>query len=125
MFEERLLDEDFRNNYAGIINLSHCISTVYEINEDDEELIPIQFTTKSTDIVKTYKYRILLFIKYFLNFLAMNSKNYKTSLPNILKKLIRISILHIKYLQQNVLNVEPKFQQSLCLLRTWFLHVIS
>ena len=63
MFEERLLDEDFRNNYAGIINLSHCISTVYEINEDDEELIPIQFTTKSTDIVKTYKYRILSIYK--------------------------------------------------------------
>ena len=63
MFEERLLDEDFRNNYAGIINLSHCISTVYEINKDDEELIPIQFTTKSTDIVKTYKYRILSIYK--------------------------------------------------------------
>ena len=44
--------------YAGIINISHCISTVYEIDEDNEELIPIQFNTAPNDIVKTYKYRI-------------------------------------------------------------------
>lgn len=58
-FEERFLEQDFREKYAGIINLCHCISTVYEIDQEAEELIPVRFKFDEEDIIKTYKFKIL------------------------------------------------------------------
>lgn len=86
MFEERLLNESFREKYAGIINISHCISTVYEIDEDDEELIPIQFKHEANDIVKTYKYRIQSIYRILSKLSAYEFKELQTFITNYLKE---------------------------------------
>lgn len=86
MFEERLLNEGFREKYAGIINISHCISTVYEIDEDNEELIPIQFNTAPNDIVKTYKYRIQGIYKILSKLSAYEFKELQSHIAKYLEK---------------------------------------
>jgi hypothetical protein len=85
MFEERLLNEGFREKYAGIINISHCISTVYEIDEDNEELIPIQFNTAPNDIVKTYKYRIQGIYKILSKLSAYEFKELQSHIAKYLE----------------------------------------
>lgn len=96
MFEERLLNEGFREKYAGIINISHCISTVYEIDEDNEELIPIQFNTAPNDIVKTYKYRIQGIYKILSKLSAYEFKELQTFIA--------------KYLEGNNKNINISYQ---------------
>lgn len=96
MFEERLLNESFREKYAGIINISHCISTVYEIDEDNEELIPIQFNTAPNDIVKTYKYRIQGIYKILSKLSAYEFKELQSFIG--------------KYLEDNNKNINISYQ---------------
>lgn len=96
MFEERLLNEGFREKYAGIINISHCISTVYEIDEDNEELIPIQFNTAPNDIVKTYKYRIQGIYKILSKLSAYEFKELQSHIA--------------KYLEENSKDINISYQ---------------
>ena len=96
MFEERLLNESFREKYAGIINISHCISTVYEIDEDNEELIPIQFNIAPNDIVKTYKYRIQGIYKILSKLSAYEFKELQSFIA--------------KYLEDNNKNINISYQ---------------
>lgn len=96
MFEERLLNEGFREKYAGIINISHCISTVYEIDEDNEELIPIQFNTAPNDIVKTYKYRIQGIYKILSKLSAYEFKELQSYIA--------------KYLEENSKDINISYQ---------------
>lgn len=96
MFEERLLNEGFREKYAGIINISHCISTVYEIDEDNEELIPIQFNTAPNDIVKTYKYRIQGIYKILSKLSAYEFKELQSHIT--------------KYLEENSKDINISYQ---------------
>ena len=96
MFEERLLNEGFREKYAGIINISHCISTVYEIDEDNEELIPIQFNTAPNDIVKTYKYRIQCIYKILSKLSAYEFKELQSHIA--------------KYLEENSKDINISYQ---------------
>mgnify|MGYP006962025711 FL=1 len=96
MFEERLLNEGFREKYAGIINISHCISTVYEIDEDNEELIPIQFNTAPNDIVKTYKYRIQGIYKILSKLSAYEFKELQSYIA--------------KYLENNSKDINISYQ---------------
>ena len=96
MFEERLLNESFREKYAGIINISHCISTVYEIDEDNEELIPIQFNTAPNDIVKTYKYRIQGIYKILSKLSAYEFKELQSHIA--------------KYLEENSKDINISYQ---------------
>ena len=96
MFEERLLNEGFREKYAGIINISHCISTVYEIDEDNEELIPIQFNTAPSDIVKTYKYRIQGIYKILSKLSAYEFKELQSHIA--------------KYLEENSKDINISYQ---------------
>ena len=96
MFEERLLNEGFREKYAGIIGISHCISTVYEIDEDNEELIPIQFNTAPNDIVKTYKYRIQGIYKILSKLSAYEFKELQSHIA--------------KYLEENSKDINISYQ---------------
>ena len=96
MFEERLLNEGFREKYAGIINISHCISTVYEIDEDNEELIPIQFNTAPNDIVKTYKYHIQGIYKILSKLSAYEFKELQSHIA--------------KYLEENSKDINISYQ---------------
>ena len=96
MFEERLLNEGFREKYTGIINISHCISTVYEIDEDNEELIPIQFNTAPNDIVKTYKYRIQGIYKILSKLSAYEFKELQSHIA--------------KYLEENSKDINISYQ---------------
>ena len=96
MFEERLLNEGFREKYAGIINISHCISTVYEIDEGNEELIPIQFNTAPNDIVKTYKYRIQGIYKILSKLSAYEFKELQSHIA--------------KYLEENSKDINISYQ---------------
>lgn len=86
MFEERLLNDSFREKYAGIINISHCISTVYEIDQKNEELIPIQFKIVANDITKTYKYRIRGIYKILSKLSAYDFKDLQDNIAKIIDK---------------------------------------
>lgn len=96
MFEERLLNESFREKYAGIINISHCISTVYTIDEDNEELVPIQFNHAPNDIVKTYKYRIQGIYKILSKLSGYDFKELQSAIT--------------KYLEDNNKNINISYQ---------------
>lgn len=96
MFEERLLDDTFRDKYAGIINISHCISTVYEIDQDNEELIPIQFNYAQNDIVKTYKYRIRSIYKILSKLSAYDFKELQNTIA--------------KYIEENNKGIDISYQ---------------
>lgn len=86
LFEERLLNESFREKYEGIINISHCISTIYEIDVESEELVPIQFKYDKDDIVKTYKYRIRDIYRILSKLSAFEFKDLQDSIAKHIER---------------------------------------
>lgn len=86
LFEEQLLDKDFREKYAGIINVTHCISNIYSIDQENEELIPIKFKVDKNDINKTYRYRILSVYKILNTFSTYESNQFNKYLSEFIRE---------------------------------------
>lgn len=85
-FEENFLDEKFREKYEGIINISHVISTIYYIDEENEELVPIKFAVAENDIIKTYKYKVLGVYKVLLELSAYDYKELQVQITKFVEE---------------------------------------
>lgn len=62
-FENAVLDEAFRNKYDESLSIISFIETIYLIDYETSELIPIDVKVDPEDIVKTIKYKIRSFHK--------------------------------------------------------------
>ena len=58
VIENNSIDNDFRRRYADIINMIPCIDTIYVIDSESLQLIPIGYKIYDNNATKTFKSKI-------------------------------------------------------------------
>lgn len=83
-FENALLNEEFSKKYINIIAIGMCINSLYTVDTETMQLIPIQFRTNNKDIVKNYKLKILSMYKILNNIDSASFKRLESKVTSIL-----------------------------------------
>lgn len=63
IFENAMLDDNFRQKYADLLNTLAYVDTIYVIDRDSSQLLPIELKTYPKNMTKTIKERILKYGK--------------------------------------------------------------